>query len=115
MKKQSIMLFHLRNDELSESLNIAYELLNMAVDFNSMRFLCLLIDFIGNLCLYAEDCDKSVFFFEQLRIACTYNRNHQLKVDALVGLARNATKLKMYKESHILLKKALQYTWAVGN
>lgn len=115
MRKHPVMLMHLKNDELEQCLSVAYELLNMAVDFNAMRFLCLLLDFIGKICLYMGDFGKSAFFFEQLRIACTYNKNNQLKVDALIGLAKNATHMKMYRESHIILKKALQYSWAVGN
>jgi tetratricopeptide (TPR) repeat protein len=115
MQKHPIMLQLLKNDELLPCLEISYELLNMAVDFNSMKFLCLLIDFIGNICLYAQDFGRSTFFFEQLRLACSYSKNYKLKVDALIGLAKNATSLKMYKESHIILKKALQYAWAVAN
>jgi|JI6StandDraft_1071083.scaffolds.fasta_scaffold00480_36 hypothetical protein len=87
----------------------------MAVDLNSMRYLCLLIEFTAEICFEMEDYHRSAFFFEQLRVACTNSRSYELKIDALIGLARNACRLKMYRESHLLLKKALQYAWELGN
>lgn len=69
----------------------------MAVDFNSMRYLILLIEFIAEICFEMEDYHRSTFFFEQLRVACTYTRSYELKIDALIGLARNACRLKLYR------------------
>lgn len=48
----------------------------MAVDLNSMRYICLLIEFAAEICYEMEDYNRSTFYFEQLRIACTYNRSY---------------------------------------
>lgn len=97
LKKHPIIFHHIKNEHLDEALHVAYEILSMAIDYNSMRYFCLILEFIAEICLEMESYNISVYFFEQLRIACTYSRNKHLKINALLGLARNATKIQMYK------------------
>lgn len=66
---------------------------------------------IAEICFEAKDYKRSVYFYNQSKIAAVYTNFPDIIIQSLIGLARIAYDLYMPHASIKFLKKALAYSW----
>ena len=56
-----------------------YNLMNLAVDCNQLRFLILLILLAADICYQVKDENRAFYFYNEARVAATYANISQIK------------------------------------
>ncbi|KAM3130633.1 hypothetical protein pb186bvf_017225 [Paramecium bursaria] len=103
---------YLKSILLCESLKKGFSIeLSLAVDNNDLSRLEYLLPLTADIMFGIRQLDFAVFYYDQSRILFTYTKKHNKKARSLIGISNACQELKMYKESLIFLKKALQYAW----
>lgn len=58
---------------------------------------------------------EATFYYNQTRTATKSMMNYSVLIDSLIGLGKCCSKVAQHASGVIFLKKALEYTWHIGD
>ena len=70
--------------------------MNETVDFNELKFLCLLVMLTAEICYQFKDFNRSIYFFNEARKFASYSCLFNIKTDSLIAIGQISIELKLY-------------------